>query len=248
VVGFNPIRASLLRASLRALTIAAFVIGSWLSDSRVLAADNSGTGVEGSAAADMPDVPIPSTAQGTYSPIVEGFESPLEPRADLRATQPEKKVQPKAKAPPPEAETDERTWLYGLKERLQDDAPFVRDTELKVNSRSYWLTRQSIDGSHAEALTSGGYVSYQSGYAGDVVQLRGVLYTTQPLYAPAGGGGTLNLTPDQDQISTLGQANARFKLAGQELSVGRQLIRTAFINPQDTRMIPLPSALSSRDQ
>jgi len=115
----------------------------------------------------------------------------------------------------------------------------MRDTELKVDSRSYWLDRRSIDGSKAEALTTGGSVSYQSGYAGDFVQLRGVLYTTQPLYAPAGGGVTLNLTPDQDQITTLGQANARFKLAGQELSVGRELVRTAFINPQDTRMIPL---------
>ncbi len=65
----------------------------------------------------------------------------------------------------------------------------------------------------------------------------GVLYTTQPLYAPLEGGGTL--TPDQGQLTTLGQANTRFKLAGQELSVGRQLIRTAFINPQDKRMIPL---------
>jgi len=36
------------------------------------------------------------------------------------------------------------------------------------------------------------------------LQLRGVLYTTQPLYAPEGAGRTLNLTPDGDQITTLG--------------------------------------------
>lgn len=106
---------------------------------------------------------------------------------------------------------------------------------MKVNSRSYWLTRQSIDGSKAEALTTGGYVSYEFGYAGDGVQLRGrALHDAAPI-CPAGRRGTL--TPDQGQLTTLGQANTRFKLAGQELSVGRQLIRTAFINPQDKRML-----------
>ena len=53
------------------------------------------------------------------------------------------------------------------------------------------------------------------------------------------GAGTDNLTPDQQQITTLGQANVRLKFAGQEASLGRQLIRTAFINPRDNRMIPL---------
>jgi hypothetical protein len=126
VAGFNAIRASLRHRSVRALTVATCI--TWLSGSCVLAADNSGAGVEGSAAADMPDVPIPSTAQGTYSPVVEGFVRPFEPCADLRAAQPEKRVRPKAKAPPPEAETEEQVWLYGLKQSLDDDAPFLRDT------------------------------------------------------------------------------------------------------------------------
>ncbi len=108
-----------------------------------------------------------------------------------------------------------------------------------MNSRSYWLDLRKFDGTDAEALTTGGYVSYQSGYADDLLQLRAVLYTTQPLYAPQGAGATLNLTPDGDQITTIGQANARLKLLGQELSAGRQLIRTAFMNPNDNRMIPI---------
>jgi len=36
-----------------------------------------------------------------------------------------------------------------------------------------------------------------------------------------------------------GQANGRLRFAGQELTIGRQLVRTPFINPYDTRMIPL---------
>ena len=208
------------RRALPAVVI--LVAGALLLATPAPAAD-TGTGTDGSADQDMPDAPIPSSAHGTYSPIVEGFASPSEPRAGLRATEPEKAPQPPSiVTPPPEVDSMEQVWLWRLKQRLEDDAPFARDTVLKVNSRSYWLTRQSIDGSHAEALTTGGSVSYQSGYAGNFMQLRAALYTTQPLYAPP-GGATLNLTPDQDQITTLGQANARFKLAGQELSVGRQL-------------------------
>ena len=58
-------------------------------------------------------------------------------------------------------------------------------------------------------------------------------------YAPDGAGATFNLTPDGDQITTPGQASARLKFAGQELTAGRQLVRTAYINPNDFRMIPL---------
>ena len=230
MAGFKP-----LRAGLGAVAIAALVTTLWPIGCRVLAQGAEG-GIAGSADNDTPDIPIPSTAHGTYSPIVEGFSSPLDPRDELRATQPPKPP-PQGQAPPSEAE--EGVWLSYLHQRLQDDRPFVRDTKLCVDSRTYWLSRESIDGSHAEALTSGGSVAYRSGYLADFMQLRGVLYTTQPLYAPATGGGTDNLTPDQQQITTLGQANVRFKFAGQEASIGRQLIRTAFINPRDNRMIPL---------
>lgn len=216
---------------LAALAIAEVFTGFSLSGTGVLAQTAEG-GVEGSAAADMPDYPIPSKAREAYSPIGEGFESPIEPRADLKAAAPPPEE-------PPQGEDGRRAWLGAMHQRLQDTSPFFRDTELKANSRTYWLKLQKFNGTVAEALTSGGYVSYQSGYAGNFLQLRGVLYTSQPLYAPARAGQTLNLEPDGSEITTLGQANVRLKLAGQELSAGRQLIRTAFINPNDNRMIPL---------
>jgi len=214
---------------LAALAIAVFAAFS-LSATSVLAQTAEG-GVEGSAAADMPDYPIPSKAGEAYSPIGEGFESPIEPRADLKAAAPPPE--------PPQGEDGRRPWLGAMHRRLQETSPFFRDTELKANSRSYWLKLRKFNGTDAEALTSGGYVSYQSGYAGNFLQLRGVVYTSQPLYASALAGDTLNLEPDGSEITTLGQANVRLKLAGQELSAGRQLIRTAFINPNDNRMIPL---------
>ena len=168
--------------------------------------------------------PLPATASEAYSPIGEGFESPLDPRDDLKG---------------PKPYIDEREERLKAEREQRQTAPFFRDTEIKANSRTYWFGEDSFGNDMPEALTTGGYLSYQSGFAAEFLQLRGVLYTTQPLYAGEDAGDTLNLTEDGDQITTLGQINARMRFAGQELTVGRQLVRTPFINPYDVRMIPL---------
>ena len=179
-----------------------------------------GGGDDGSDNAD--DYPIPSTATQSYSPIREGFTTPIDARADLRG-------------PTPYVDGRE----VGLKAARQNEAPFFRDTEIKLNNRSYWLAEDSFGLSKPEALTSGGWISYQSGYLADFLKLSGTVYTSQPLYAPADAGETLNLTKDGDQITTLGQANVGIKVLGQEITAGRELVRTPYINPNDSRMIPL---------
>lgn len=168
------------------------------------------------------DYPIPSTARQSYTPIREGFTTPIDGRADLKG---------------PTRYVDERAAR--LKAARENEAPFFRDTEIKLNSRSYWFGEDTFGLAKPEALTAGGWISYQSGYLADVLKLRGTLYTSQPLYAPADAGATLNLTKDGDQITTLGQANVAVKLLGQEITAGRELVRTPYINPNDSRMIPL---------
>jgi hypothetical protein len=116
---------------------------------------------------------------------------------------------------------------------------FFRDTVLRVNSRTYLFDEDQFGLNEPEALTTGGWLAYQSGAIADVFQLRGALYTTQPLYANADAGDTYNLSPDGDQITTLGQINGRIQVAGQEITAGRQLVRTPYVNPYDIRMIPL---------
>ncbi len=170
------------------------------------------------------DYPIPSSAKEAYSPIREGFESPIEPRERLRG---------------PKPYIDARGAALRDFERMPDAPAFFRDTKLKANSRTYWFGEDSFGFDKPKALTTGGSLSYQSGYIADFFQLRSVLYTTQPLYANAEAGKTLNLSPQGDEITTLGQINGRMKYAGQELTAGRQLIRTPYINPYDVRMIPL---------
>jgi hypothetical protein len=169
--------------------------------------------------------PLPSSARNVYSPIGEGFESPLDPRDDLKG---------------PEPYVDERElWLESQRRSRQIQTPFFRDTAVKANSRTYWFDEDAFGTANPNALTTGGYLSYQSGFAADFLQLRSVIYTTQPLYANEDAGDTLNLTEAGDQITTLGQINARMHFAQQELTVGRQLVRTPYINPYDVRMIPL---------
>ncbi len=178
------------------------------------------------AAQGATDYPIPSSAREAYGPIAEGFESPIEPREDL-------------KGPRPYVDT-RKERLKALRQERWPDAPaFIRDTELTANSRTYWLGEDQFGIDEPKALTTGGSLAYQSGYLADFFQLRSVLYTTQPLYANEDAGGTDNLTPDGDQITTLGQINGRIKVAGQEITAGRQLVRTPYVNPYDIRMIPL---------
>lgn len=172
------------------------------------------------------DYPIPSSAKEAYSPIAEGFEVPIEPRQGLRG---------------PEPYVDDREERLEARrlERWPGAPAFFRDTELHANSRTYDFAEDQFGFNEPEALTTGGWLSYQSGFIADVFQLRSVLYTTQPLARNAFAGETDNLSFDGDQITTLGQLHGLFQVAGQELVAGRQLVRTPFINPYDIRMIPL---------
>jgi hypothetical protein len=212
--------ARLVPASIARGAFAASLVAATLTFGRPACAQGAG-GAGGSDSGNSLDYPIPSTAREAYSPIREGFTAPLDPRADLRG---------------PAPHVDERE--AALKAARQGEAPFFRDTEIKLNNRSYWFAEDNFGEDKPEALTSGGLLSYQSGYLADFLQLNATLYTSQPLYAPADAGDTLNLTTDGDQITTLGQANARAKFLGQEITAGRELVRTPYINPEDDRMIP----------
>ena len=123
------------------------------------------------------DYPIPSSAREAYSPIAEGFMSPIEPREDLRG---------------PAPYIDERAVRLETRRpyRLPNVPAFLRDTDLRVNSRTYLFDEDQLGLTQPEALTTGGWLAYQTGYLADIFQLRGVLYTTQPLYANANAGDT----------------------------------------------------------
>ena len=199
--------------SLGVLTVPAFVV--------FIAAEPPRAAAQGAH-----DYPIPSSAGEAFSPIREGFTVPLHPRDDLRG--------------PMQVPVARETGLAMERQERWPAMPvFFRDTALRADSRTYWFDEHDFGYDEPQAFTTGGSLSYESGYLADFFQLRSVLYTTQPLYANADAGQSLNLSPDGDEITTLGQLNGRFRFAGQQLTVGRQLVRTPYINPYDSRMIPL---------
>jgi outer membrane OprD family porin len=128
--------------------------------------------------------------------------------------------------------------LEDLKERLRTEDPFFRDMQVDLYLRSGYLDRHNSNGTLAQAWAGGSALGVRSGWHDDWLQLEAAVASAQPLYAPEDEGGTLLLTQQQAEVSSVAVANARMLALGQELVVGRQLVKTPYINPQDNRMIP----------
>ncbi|PYM81649.1 MAG: hypothetical protein DME13_19560 [Candidatus Rokuibacteriota bacterium] len=126
-----------------------------------------------------------------------------------------------------------------LKEQLKDAPPFFRDTKIDVNLRTYYLNQRKFDDSHAEALASGGALTYRSGWLLDRLSIGATLYVSEPLYAPADRDGTSLLQDGQRGYAVLGQLYARMKLfEGQFLNLYRQTYDTPYMNRNDNRITP----------
>jgi hypothetical protein len=135
---------------------------------------------------------------------------------------------------PPQPYMNEVYW-----QKSADEMPaFFRDSLVQVVARTYYLTRDNFDGSKSQALAGGGWVAFRSGLIGDMFGMQAAYYTSQPIFAPPGEGGTRLLSPPQDSIGVLGQIYGRVQIGDQEIRGGRQLVDTPLINPQDNRMVP----------
>jgi hypothetical protein len=173
---------------------------------------------------------VPSSAGEIYSPIERTFERqqllPSGPVARLPQFGPSV---PKPGGP---------VLLEDLKERLRYEDPFFRDLKVDLYFRTGYLDRHNSDDTLSQAWAGGSALGFRSGWHDDWLQIEAAVASAQPLYAPEGEGGTLLLTDQQAEVSSIAVANARIRGLGQELIVGRQLIKTPYINPQDNRMIP----------
>ncbi|WP_421694831.1 OprD family outer membrane porin [Aestuariivirga sp.] len=115
---------------------------------------------------------------------------------------------------------------------LFDDATFT------LHPRSYLFDDNEASGGGPAALALGGWLGYQTGWIGDVLQLGITGYTSQPLWAPQDRDGTLLLMPGQKGFSVLGQAYAALRYEDQQLTLYRQLVELPEVNKQDDRMVP----------
>ena len=123
--------------------------------------------------------------------------------------------------------------------RLAAMPPFLRDTDLRLHLRTYYLNERRADQAVSEAWAGGGWLSYRSGWLLDTFQIGATLYGSAPLYAPADRDGTLLLAPGQDGIVVPGVAFGALRYRELALLTGyRQLVDQTYVNPHDNRMVP----------
>jgi hypothetical protein len=126
-----------------------------------------------------------------------------------------------------------------LKEEMKSLPPFFRDTDLKIQFRSYYLNRESPSGTENEAWAFGGWLSYRSGWLFDVFGVGATFYGSAPLYAPEDRDGTTLLKTGQEGYYVLGEAYAALRYQDYALLKGyRQEVTQGYINREDNRMTP----------
>jgi outer membrane porin, OprD family len=146
---------------------------------------------------------------------------------------------PDAAPSPPAQEGVLETAFPRLREGMRPLPPFIRDTDLNVRFRTFYFNRQNDDDTASEALATGGWVQYASGWLLDTFSIGATYYTSLPLYTPDSRPGTLLLTPGQDTIGVFGEAWGALRYKEYALLKGyRQKIDDGYVNPQDNRMVP----------
>jgi hypothetical protein len=135
-------------------------------------------------------------------------------------------------------EIPEETLFPRVKRLLRDLPPFLRDTELKWNTRSYYFDQRHQDDRRSEAWTLGGSLTYRSGWFKEFFSIGAVFYTSQKLIGKKSRDGTRLLRPEQKSFSVLGQAYAQLRYRDHRLTLYRQELNLPYVNRQDSRMVP----------
>jgi hypothetical protein len=121
---------------------------------------------------------------------------------------------------------------------MKELPPFLRDTDLFLNFRTYYRHNEPSPDVFQEAWAAGGWLGYRSGWLLDTLSIGATGYFSFPVYAPDDRDGTLLLKPGQEAIAVLGEAWAKLRYGDHVLTGYRQRINVGYVNPQDNRMIP----------
>jgi outer membrane porin, OprD family len=141
--------------------------------------------------------------------------------------------------PPPPLPSPLEALFLPVKRKVETLPPFLGNTDLRVNFRSYYFNRTVPDDTKNEAWAFGGSVRYQSGWLLDTFAIGATLYGSAPLYAPEDRDGTLLLKPGQEGYYVPGEAWGALRYQDYALLKGyRHLVEQSYINPQDNRMTP----------
>ena len=116
--------------------------------------------------------------------------------------------------------------------------PFLRDAKLELHLRNYYFNRDDLDDLDIESWAQGGWLRLKSGRIRDALLVGATLYGSYQLDGSEEGGAAALLTPEQEDITILGELYAKLDYAGYLLRLGRQEYDMPFLNRQDNRMIP----------
>ena len=147
-----------------------------------------------------------------------------------------------------------------MRKQLEDAPAFVRDTQLIIKPRTYFLDQvttpatqtggtgsatggaDSTNGGSqdkiAEAWTIGGSVEYVSGWLDDHFRVGAEYFGSWPLYSGPNADRTGLLTSSESSYTVLGQAYAQVKYFDQTLTAGESEYSTPYVNRQFNRMTP----------
>ena len=123
--------------------------------------------------------------------------------------------------------------------RVQKRKDALRDTQYKVNFRTYYFDRNRFDGTENESLAIGGWAGFKTGYFFEHLSLAATGYTSQHLYGDDSKDGAGLLQPGQEGYSVIGELYADVRIIdGTNVYVGRREFDTPFIGKNDSRMTP----------
>jgi hypothetical protein len=129
--------------------------------------------------------------------------------------------------------------IPGVARDLSRLPPFIRDTDLRLHLRTYYLNERNANDTISEAWAGGGWLSYRSGWLLDTFRMGATVFTSAPFYAPADRDGTLLLERGQRGFIVPGIAFGALRYGEYALLTGyRQLVEQTYVNPHDNRMVP----------
>lgn len=138
---------------------------------------------------------------------------------------------------PPEVEEPVR--VKGLRERVKDMPPILRDAIFKINFRAYSFDRDTVSNQRQYANTLGGEIFFQTGKFLRIAKI-GLSYYSSNLFGESENPGATGLVaPDGSDLNVLGQAYLQFgDREGWWASLYRRGIKVPYLDTDDSRMIP----------
>jgi len=126
-----------------------------------------------------------------------------------------------------------------IKDNISGLPPFISDSHLEINTRSFYFDRSNSDESENVAWALGGSLNYESGRIKDIFSIGAELFTSQKLYGPEDKGGTQLLKPVQESFTVLGRAYAKLDYKEYiSASLYRQYFNLPYVNKNFSRMAP----------